>query len=167
MVPRATNLELSRVTMTKSKHNIIKMPNFTITEPHPTVQKDSFMHSGRGGAGNYFRAPATTPASGVATQPTTAPQTTGRFHSGRGGAGNAHVSASKPVLSFDEEFAHQSHIEQKPVGYVGRGGAGNVYGAAGASAARKGSDASSQHSSSSTSSLSHVWSRLTHSRSRP
>ncbi|OTB09965.1 hypothetical protein K445DRAFT_323434 [Daldinia sp. EC12] len=125
------------------------MPSLTITEPHPTVPKNSYTHSGRGGAGNYFRAPTTTPSSGIATKPTTAPHTTSRFYSGRGGAGNAHVAAAKPVLSFDEEFTHKSHIEQKPVGYVGRGGAGNVYGASIFSSSRKGSDASSQHSSSS------------------
>ncbi|KAI6084658.1 hypothetical protein F4821DRAFT_167519 [Hypoxylon rubiginosum] len=144
------------------------MPNFTITEPHPTIQRNSYAHSGRGGAGNYFRAPATTPASGITTVPTTSSQTTARFHSGRGGAGNAVVSAAKPVLSFDEEFAHQSHVEQKPVCYVGRGGAGNVYAANNVkpSPTRKGSDASSQHSSSSTGSLSNIWSRLSHSRSR-
>ncbi|KAI0893432.1 hypothetical protein F4806DRAFT_498947 [Annulohypoxylon nitens] len=139
------------------------MPNFTITEPHPTIPKNSYAHSGRGGAGNYFRAPTTTPSTGVATRPTPVSTTSSRFHSGRGGAGNAHVSAEKPVMSFDEEFASKSHIEQKPVGYVGRGGAGNVYGASGPTlTTRKGSDASSQHSSSSTGSLSNIWSRISH-----
>ncbi|KAI1466192.1 uncharacterized protein F4812DRAFT_99574 [Daldinia caldariorum] len=141
------------------------MPSLTITEPHPTVPKNSYTHSGRGGAGNYFRAPTTTPSSGVATKPTAAPRTTSRFYSGRGGAGNAHVAAAKPVLSFDEEFTHKSHIEQKPVGYVGRGGAGNVYGASSGglgTVSRKGSDASSQHSSSSSGSLSNIWSRISH-----
>ncbi|KAL7622831.1 hypothetical protein AAE478_006510 [Parahypoxylon ruwenzoriense] len=136
------------------------MPDYTITEPHPTVQKNSYTHSGRGGAGNFFRAPATTPASGVETKSKTASTTTSRFYSGRGGAGNAHASTERPVLSFDEEFAHQSHIEQKPVGYVGRGGAGNIYGASDPSPPRKGSDASSQHSSRSSSSLTNIWSRL-------
>ncbi|KAI1370573.1 hypothetical protein F4677DRAFT_349412 [Hypoxylon crocopeplum] len=140
------------------------MSDYTITEPHPTIPKNAYAHSGRGGAGNYFRAPATTPSFGVATKTktTTSTHTTSRFHSGRGGAGNAHVSAAKPVLSFDEEFAHQSHIEQKPIGYVGRGGAGNVYAAGGPSAIRKGSDASSQHSTSSSGSLTNIWSRLSH-----
>ncbi|KAI1418358.1 hypothetical protein F5Y13DRAFT_149031 [Hypoxylon sp. FL1857] len=138
------------------------MPDYTIAEPHPTIPKNAYTHSGRGGAGNYFRAPATTPSSGVETKPTTVKQTTSRFYSGRGGAGNAHVSAEKPVLSFDEEFARQSHIEQKPVGYVGRGGAGNIYGATGPSTIRKGSDASSQHSTSSSGSLSNIWSRISH-----
>ncbi|KAI1808864.1 hypothetical protein F4811DRAFT_3905 [Daldinia bambusicola] len=144
------------------------MPSLTITEPHPTVPKNSYTHSGRGGAGNYFRAPTTTPSSGVATKPSTMSHTTtSRFYSGRGGAGNAHVAAAKPVLSFDEEFTHKSHIEQKPVGYVGRGGAGNVYGSGPGfgTGSRKGSDASSQHSSSSSGSssrLSNIWSRISH-----
>ncbi|KAI2473161.1 hypothetical protein F4781DRAFT_224064 [Annulohypoxylon bovei var. microspora] len=140
------------------------MPNFTITEPHPTIPKNSYAHSGRGGAGNYFRAPTTTPSSGIATRPTAVSAASSRFHSGRGGAGNAHVSVEKPVMSFDEEFTHKSHIEQKPVGYVGRGGAGNVYGASEPSNVRKGSDASSHHSSSSTGSLSNIWSRISHRR---
>ncbi|KAI2606445.1 uncharacterized protein GGS25DRAFT_501302 [Hypoxylon fragiforme] len=159
------------------------MPNFTITEPHPTVHQNAYVHSGRGGAGNYFRAPATTPPSGIPTQPLTStttlkpsPSTTttsassSRYHSGRGGAGNAHVSSAKPVLSFDEEFAHQTNIEQKPVGYVGRGGAGNVYGAGSGdnnsnnNGTRKSSDASSQHSASSAGSLTNIWSRLSHHR---
>ncbi|KAI1653913.1 hypothetical protein F4813DRAFT_393293 [Daldinia decipiens] len=140
------------------------MPDLTIIEPHPTIPQNSYTHSGRGGAGNYFRAPNTTPSSGVATKPTSVQHTTSRFYSGRGGAGNAHVAAAKPVLSFDEEFTHKSHIEQKPVGYVGRGGAGNVYDANGSSTSRKGSDASSQHSSSSSGSLSNIWSRISHRR---
>ncbi|OTA53981.1 hypothetical protein K449DRAFT_401312 [Hypoxylon sp. EC38] len=138
------------------------MSSYTIAEPHPTIPKNTYTHSGRGGAGNYFRAPATTPSSGVETKPTTVKQTTSRFYSGRGGAGNAHVAAEKPVLSFDEEFARQSHIEQKPIGYVGRGGAGNIYGATDSSTTRKGSDASSQHSTSSSGSLTNIWSRISH-----
>ncbi|KAI1336121.1 hypothetical protein F5Y15DRAFT_219501 [Xylariaceae sp. FL0016] len=125
------------------------MARITITEPHPTVRQNTYTHSGRGGAGNYFRAPATTPATGIPT--TTEGQvmpasTTSRFHSGRGGAGNAHQAAERPVLSFDEEYKRHSTIEQKPISHVGRGGAGNVY------SSRKSSDASSHHSVSSSSS---------------
>ncbi|KAI0399433.1 hypothetical protein F4802DRAFT_603008 [Xylaria palmicola] len=122
------------------------MPRFTIAEPHPTVGQNTYMHSGRGGAGNYFRAPETTPASGVATESKVLPPATASFYSGRGGAGNAHVSASRPVMSFDEEFKLQSQMEQKRVGYVGRGGAGNVYDAAAPSPRRKESDAASASS---------------------
>ncbi|KAI0012523.1 hypothetical protein F4779DRAFT_567922 [Xylariaceae sp. FL0662B] len=156
------------------------MPGYTITEPHPTVVKNSYTHSGRGGAGNFFRAPATTPACGVPTQPITTPPvststgstTVSRYHSGRGGAGNARVAVQKPVLSFDEEFARQSQLEQKPVGHVGRGGAGNVYNANATAAGadvppRKGSDASSQYSGSSAGSRRDgFWTRLSQSVSR-
>ncbi|KAK8099520.1 uncharacterized protein PG998_012761 [Apiospora kogelbergensis] len=133
------------------------MPRFTVNEPHPTVAKDSFTHSGRGGAGNFFRAPETTPATGIATAPiTTAPRPSGpgRFYSGRGGAGNAHASAQRPVMCLEESYQLQSHIEAKAVGYVGRGGAGNAFvkGAA-AGQQRKGSDASSVASSRSSGSV--------------
>jgi len=54
-------------------------------------------------------------------------------------------------MSFDEELKLQSHIEQKRVGYVGRGGAGNIYDAADPKptmfGGRKGSDAASSSSS--------------------
>lgn len=132
------------------------MPRYTITEPHPTVVKDHYTHAGRGGAGNYFRAPATTPASGIATAATLPTTTTGkttttRFYSGRGGAGNLHEApSSRPppaLLSFDEEYRRQARVDAKPVAHVGRGGAGNVYAPATApvptAAARKTSDASS------------------------
>ncbi|KAI1085023.1 hypothetical protein F5B20DRAFT_124661 [Whalleya microplaca] len=154
------------------------MPHYTVTEPHPTVVKNTYTHSGRGGAGNFFRAPATTPASGIPTEPVPAPLApstttntgTSRYHTGRGGAGNARVAVERPVLSFDEEFSRQSQLEQKPVGHVGRGGAGNVYLASGVDggAARKGSDADSQYSNSSAGSQheGRFWKRLSHTVSR-
>ncbi|KAI1129106.1 hypothetical protein F5Y10DRAFT_238886 [Nemania abortiva] len=122
------------------------MPRFTIAEPHPTVGQNAYMHSGRGGAGNYFRAPATTPASGVVTEPKVLPPSTSNFYSGRGGAGNARVSEKRPLMSFDEEFKLQSQIEEKRIGHVGRGGAGNIYDAAVPSPKRKDSDALSASS---------------------
>src|SRR4051794_31059770 len=96
------------------------MPFYTITEPHPTVPQNSYTHSGRGGAGNIFRAPATTPASGVppltqtrsndsarssVSSGSTSSGAGTRFYSGRGGAGNAHAASERPVISFDEEYA--------------------------------------------------------------
>ncbi|KAI0389972.1 hypothetical protein F5Y17DRAFT_472344 [Xylariaceae sp. FL0594] len=134
------------------------MPSFMIAEPHPTVRQNTYTHSGRGGAGNYFRAPATTPSGGIATEPKVLPPTTSSFHSGRGGAGNAHVSSPRPVMSFDEELKLQSQLDQKRVGYVGRGGAGNVYDAADPNPSplfgRKASDAASASSASSSGSRS-------------
>lgn len=116
------------------------MPSYTITEPHPTVAQNTYIHAGRGGAGNHFRAPQTTSPRGV---PTTLPplasttsgataassaSSSGRFYSGRGGAGNAHSQAERPVLSFEDEFsrADRRDKERRSAGYhVGRGGAGN------------------------------------------
>ncbi|KXJ87680.1 hypothetical protein Micbo1qcDRAFT_167235 [Microdochium bolleyi] len=132
------------------------MPRFTINEPHPTVAKNSFTHAGRGGAGNHFRAPLTTPASGVTSPALTSKPLppSARFYSGRGGAGNAHSKAERPVISFDEEYARHAAHEQKLRGHVGRGGAGNAFDSSKAdSAARKGSDASSRRSSSSDASV--------------
>lgn len=131
------------------------MPRYTINEPHPTVAKDAFIHAGRGGAGNHFRAPVTTPASGVASEVKVMPPTSARFYSGRGGAGNVHAKAERPVLSFDEEYTRQAAREQQLRGYVGRGGAGNAYSKATTTSepVRKGSDASSHRSSTSDSSV--------------
>lgn len=119
------------------------MSLYTITEPHPTVPQNSYTHSGRGGAGNFFRAPATTSPSGVptpadltttrTTTSTTSTTTssappTRRFYSGRGGAGNAHSTSERPVLSFGEEFARAEVRDKRAmVGYAGRGGAGNIF----------------------------------------
>jgi len=109
---------------------------YTVTEPHPTVPQNSYTHAGRGGAGNFFRAPRTTPASGIPTpadlKPVTSNSSTSRrFYSGRGGAGNAHpIEVAQPSLSFDEEYNRAEAREQRVargMGYhVGRGGAGNI-----------------------------------------
>ncbi|KAF9882192.1 hypothetical protein CkaCkLH20_00228 [Colletotrichum karsti] len=113
-----------------------------VTEPHPTVAPNTYIYSGRGGAGNIFRAPAvTTPAAGITTPLKPAPVTTNnnsvrRFYSGIGGAGNAHVGTARPPVSFDEDFDRQQVRDRATVGHVGIGGAGNV-------SRRKGSDASS------------------------
>ncbi|KAK4104634.1 hypothetical protein N658DRAFT_504231 [Parathielavia hyrcaniae] len=109
------------------------MTSYTITEPHPTVPQNTFTHVGRGGAGNFLRAPATTSPSGVPTPASsrTTPSSstsTGRFYSGRGGAGNAHAAGERrAALSFDEEFARAEVREKTARIHVGRGGAGNFF----------------------------------------
>lgn len=108
------------------------MSSYTITEPHPTVPKNSYTHSGRGGAGNFFRAPETTSPSGVPVRapalPATSTTTATRFYSGRGGAGNIHSTAQRQALNFDEEF-QRAEVREKTstITHVGRGGAGNVF----------------------------------------
>lgn len=123
------------------------MSRYTITEPHPTVTQNTYVHAGRGGAGNHFRAPLTTSPAGVPTPITpTASNTssssfastasTRRFYSGRGGAGNAHSHIDRPTLSFEDEFSRAAKRDRTTalgVGYhVGRGGAGNFALGAGA-----------------------------------
>jgi len=130
------------------------MSHYTINEPHPTVATNSYTHSGRGGAGNMFRAPATTSPSGVPTKlskTTTASSTSsGRFYSGRGGAGNAHMSTERATLSFDEEFSRAEVREKKAtMTYAGRGGAGNIFSTTEPTKKQRKHSSSSTHSSSS------------------
>jgi hypothetical protein len=104
------------------------------------VVQNTYIHAGRGGAGNLFRAPETTPASGVPTEIKPAPKasSSGRFYSGRGGAGNVQSSTVRPVLSLDEEYAlTEAREKQSLFAHVGRGGAGNFFGG-GASSEKKG-----------------------------
>lgn len=129
--------------MPSSTHNT----HYTITEPHPTVPQNSYTHSGRGGAGNFFRAPRTTSPSGVPTPASNSATvaSTRRFYSGRGGAGNAHAAGQpRPVLSFDEEFARAETRDSKSASgatvHYGRGGAGNIISASGKKATAAGAD---------------------------
>jgi hypothetical protein len=157
------------------------MPSlYTITEPHPTVPQDSYTHSGRGGLGNFFRAPLTTSPSGVPTKTTSTTSTSSttsstprRFYSGRGGAGNAHHASPTthtPALSsFDEEFALRESALATVVGHVGRGGAGNVYSSSSAASMKGAVDgealarrdsASTEGSARSSGSLAGFWGRV-------
>lgn len=135
---------------------------YLITEPHPTVSQNSYTHSGRGGAGNYFRAPATTPSAGVATKVDPTPVSSGRFYSGRGGAGNAHASSERPVLSFSEEFARAEVRAKAAFAHVGRGGAGNIVASNDASSKKSRRDSSSTDGSE----RSGFWARLSNVGSR-
>jgi hypothetical protein len=130
------------------------MPSlYQITEPHPHTGK--YVHSGRGGAGNTFKAPKTSnpstargPASLLGAE---LPQTGSKFSSGRGGAGNIHNSSERAIFSFDEELERQSTREKKmkdgAVWHVGRGGAGN-YASSRPTSSRKDSSSSSDSGSS-------------------
>ncbi len=103
---------------------------YQITEPHPTAR--NYIHSGRGGIGNTFKAPPTTDGAN-ARGPASLfeaglPQSSGKFSSGRGGAGNIREHSEKAIFSFDEELQRQSTRDQKMkdgAWHVGRGGAGN------------------------------------------
>jgi hypothetical protein len=104
---------------------------FQLVEPHPKV--NVYAHTGRGGAGNFFKAPKTSNGS-TARGPASLfehglPKNTSNFSSGRGGAGNIHKPSERAIFSFDEELALQRTREDKMKGgavyHVGRGGAGN------------------------------------------
>lgn len=142
------------------------MPSrYSVVEPHPTA--NTFVHSGRGGAGNTFKAPKTTQGS-TARGPaslleTGLPRGSGKFSSGRGGAGNIHPSSEKAIFSFDEELERQTTRERKiqdgAIYHVGRGGAGN-FAQTRAASGRK--DSSSSRDSNDSSRTSGFFSRLSH-----
>jgi len=124
------------------------MPSYQITEPHPSVAK--YAHSGRGGAGNTFKAPKTTTGS-IATGPASRfeqglPASNSKFASGRGGAGNIRNVSERAMFSFDEELERQASRDNMANGniyHVGRGGAGNWTSNATPSSSRKDSSSSS------------------------
>jgi hypothetical protein len=103
--------------------------SYRVTEPHPSVPSSAYMHSGRGGAGNTFRAPTTTQGSSAWGPPSAValPVSSNKFTSGRGGAGNVHNASERAIFSFDEELERQQNREEHaaPVYHIGRGGAGN------------------------------------------
>ena len=145
------------------------MPSqYSIAEPHPHTGK--YVHSGRGGAGNTFKAPKTssgTSARGPASLLETGlPKSTSRFSSGRGGAGNIHEPSERAIFSFDEELERQStrerRLKESGVWHVGRGGAGN-YAVARAGSGRKDSTSSADSDASAKSGffgrLSHTFER--------
>lgn len=141
------------------------MPSFTVTEPHPTVATNSFMHSGRGGAGNFFRAPVTTDPAGVPSAPSAPKKSSGGsnryYFAGRGGAGNAQSSSPSP-LNFEDEYTAASHAASS-AGHVGRGGAGNFHAEGPAKKShRKSSDASSGSSTRSSGFMARLSNTFTH-----
>lgn len=122
--------------------------NYIFTEPAPSTT--TYMRSGRGGAGNTYRASSSSSSSSAQTKnisPPSPSSATRRFFSGIGGAGNVHEADKqrRPELlrSLDDGSTTSGGLlrDQPPsVGYCGRGGAGNVY-------RRKTSDASSDAAS--------------------
>jgi hypothetical protein len=110
------------------------MSTYSITEPHPSVPKSKYMHSGRGGAGNFAQV---NPENITAGQSATGPASIrplkpsppdSYFTAGRGGAGNIHRERERAIFSFDEELERQRRMteHQAPIYHVGRGGAGNL-----------------------------------------
>ena len=121
-----------------------------ITEPHPSVSQSTYLHTGRGGAGNVHNVSPSSvtdgrTASGPASRTNLPPPPTNAYYmSGRGGAGNVHTNKERAIFSFDEELALQQKMleHQAPVYHVGRGGAGNLYDERAPGASRQGSASS-------------------------
>jgi hypothetical protein len=142
---------LEQTTTERPSINTSTMPShqYQVTEPHPSVTTSSFIHSGRGGAGNTFKAPPTSngrDARGPASLFSRGlPETSMKFSSGRGGAGNILPTSKKAPFSFDEELERQSTRDKKMnaggIWHVGRGGAGN-WAAGRPSSERKNSESS-------------------------
>lgn len=108
--------------------------SYSVTEPHPSIPKSHWVHSGRGGSGNYTQVnpqnitsgqTASGPASIRPLKPA-APES--YFATGRGGAGNIHREKERAIFSFDEELERQRRMteHQAPIYHVGRGGMGNL-----------------------------------------
>lgn len=113
---------------------------YSIVEPHPSATSHTPVLTGRGGAGNITKVPASVtrgsdasgPASQFSSLSSHSPSLKSRtFLTGRGGAGNIHHPPSeRAIFSFDEELERQLSQDRHaaPVYHVGRGGAGNIYG---------------------------------------
>lgn len=109
---------------------------YSIVEPHPSVvPSKSYIHAGRGGAGNVTKVPSTVTlgpsATGPAARASQASLSKPRHSystTGRGGAGNVQPSSERAIFSFDEELERQMIQEDNiaPVFHIGRGGAGNL-----------------------------------------
>jgi hypothetical protein len=145
------------------------MPSYTINEPTPTFAAGSYTHSGIGGAGNIFRVTKDVQQAALvptASKTSSKSSSSTRYYSGRGGAGNAHKSTPKPVLSFDETYERAVAQDNAPVGHVGRGGAGNVFGSSSSGSVKSehsGTDShrsSAEHGADSHSIRSGFWARL-------
>jgi len=160
---------------------------YRVTEPHPSLPQTTYMHSGRGGAGNtkHIDPTSCSTSTGVTSSSFTnssasrTPAITSSYYAtGRGGLGNMHAAylSERPIFSFDEELERQARMQASmaPVYHIGRGGAGNLVASTdGAGMARRtasslGEGSSSSKASSSAgpssgamrTSLEGTWSRL-------
>lgn len=101
------------------------MSRYQFTEPQPN---STYLHSGRGGAGNVFRAPRTQPSLSLSKFSSILSSTSKHFSSGRGGAGNIHCASRRDTasVSVNEVLTRHSKFLEDGVYHTGRGGAGNT-----------------------------------------
>jgi len=88
------------------------------------TESQTYLRSGRGGAGNYHKA-STVPAAPPVPQIITS--RSGSFSSGIGGIGNIHHASDRSSLSLYREAMQERAVPRNPPAgyYVGIGGAGN------------------------------------------
>ncbi|KAJ4154878.1 hypothetical protein LMH87_000152 [Akanthomyces muscarius] len=123
----------------------------------------SYVLTGRGGAGNTHRlAPSSSSSPSTTKKPvaasTTSSSSTPRIvSSGVGGAGNMRAldagARSSAAHALQQDMRRAAARDRHPVGYAGRGGAGNAYAYAGSSASDADDDASLLSGSSAASSV--------------
>lgn len=101
------------------------MSRYQFPEPQPN---STYLHSGRGGAGNVFRAPRTQPSLSLSKFSSILSSTSKHFSSGRGGAGNIHCASRRDTasVSVNEVLTRHSKFLEDGVYHTGRGGAGNT-----------------------------------------
>lgn len=91
----------------------------------------SYVFTGRGGAGNIARLPTTKPSSSSSTKNFIADATPRIVSSGVGGAGNMRAldsaTRSSAAQALHDDIHRAAARDRHPVGYAGRGGAGNAY----------------------------------------
>ncbi|RMZ82157.1 hypothetical protein DV738_g1836, partial [Chaetothyriales sp. CBS 135597] len=110
--------------------------SYSIIEPHPSAQSNTYIYTGRGGAGNFTKTPSSVTRGADASGPASRlpPSVLSSHHpkaflTGRGGAGNVQSPSERAIFSFDEELERELSRERHaaPVYHVGRGGSGNRY----------------------------------------
>ena len=150
------------------------LPSYSITEPHPSIPKSNYMHSGRGGAGNYTQVEPQDIASAygagapASIRPLKGPSPDDYFTAGRGGAGNVHRERERAIFSFDEELERQRRMTEHPapIYHVGRGGAGNLVDEnrsrmeSRSNSTSSSSSSGSEHSTRTRGSVDNAWSRF-------
>lgn len=103
--------------------------NIVLSTPRPSLAPNAYTHTGRGGAGNTYRASKTTVQASTAPPAASSSSKPRRFYSGVGGAGNVHAAGERPPAgtAIDEEIARARARERSGFVRSGIGGAGNVF----------------------------------------
>lgn len=112
----------------QNNNKMSSISSSTYLSTSSTSSSRKYQHTGRGGAGNYLKAPtplASSSASIMSTDSTSSGRS--RFSSGIGGAGNIHETSSFSFGTFVKELSRKRPTVQEPTVYrFGVGGAGNI-----------------------------------------